>query len=448
MLKLFLIPAFLFTVTSFADCLPQERNPLVCPVSVVHLQALKKLRDCRGQQIGAESCIEKVKSTISNHAAFSLLGFTNTNKMSPAERNKLVRDFFSKHRKELLDEVSKQEFKARVKTPQRVPPSQVSQLLIDYRNHATRARMNPDNTAVKSAFTKFKAENREMLSLISRTFDSKKPAGSPGFYELLEKGDLRKVKVDVYKPMMMGDIDVANASWERVQALPDKITDKNGRVYDTKTLYKNQADRIVNELERQVLAGKSLNEALNSEKFKSWNYTRDQKRVLAQAVKDVAINSQIERGVELNEGRVRASRYVKSLNQGKKRRSSVGLKKIGFVSGAAVLSGAVAVAQIVIENQQTCEKAFPYTPVKYKQPFTAGLPDSHRCAMTTPKKGEKVPSKVGSWLYGNELDAVVILNSSTGGNSPCTYATLLYNAEFCTEKPTGTSGGQPASATR
>lgn len=429
-----LVLSLFFFHSAFADCIGNLRNQAVCPISVVHLQALKKLNDCRNQQIGSESCAEGVRSSVSSHPAYTLLGFTNANRLDPAERTQLVRDFLNKNRQTLLEEVSKAEFESRIKAPRRISQSEISQLLIDYRNHATRTRLNPSNAVARTQFNQFKNENRELLSLVSRTFDAQRPKGSPNFYQQLESGGLRSVRVQVYRPMMVGGVDIANASYETVSSLPDKIRDSDGKVYDKNSLYRNHAERVVDELEKQLLAGKSLNEALESGRFNTWSYSRPRKKALAQVVKDVAINSQIDRGVELNEARVRSARYLRSLDQSQRRtRTGAGLKRIGIFGGAAALSVAAGVAGIVIENQRSCDQAFPYTPTRYRQPFTTGLSEGMRCQMVMPQSVKDVPAKVKQWMFGNELDALVILNSFDGGNSPCTYVTSLYNAEFCSE---------------
>lgn len=428
-----------FKNMSFADCLQAAQGQPICPLTLNHLKAIHQMHKCEEQQIGSQSCMDNVKGGVTSDAAFTLLGFANAGKMSPQERHSLVKEFFKNNKEELRDAAARAEFDFRIKQPQLISHAEVNGLISEYRNHLTRIKSYPDNADLKSDFIEFKTKNKDQLSIISRLYDSQKSPNDPSFYDSFKKSGPKKIKFQVYKPMIVGGIDVANAKYEDVKKMADVVEDREGKKYNTKTLFKNQSERVVDELEKNLLSGMDLNEALKKGQFSSWKYDQMQTRRLGLAIKDVAIAAQIERGVEIPEKTVRASKYLKALKQGRVKTPSR-LKHIGMFSGGVAAIGAISIAQIMIENQQLCNTAFPYTPTSYRQPAVSGLGDESRCPMNMPKKGEELPQKVRAWLYGNEMDALVILNSFEGGNSPCTYATRVYNNYFCDENTDARSG--------
>lgn len=392
--------------------------------------------------MGAQSCMDDVKASTSSHAAFGLLGLANAGKMTAAERNQAVRDFFKNHREELLDQLGRSEFESRVKEPRRIPDHEIRGKIREYRAHRLRANANPNNAKVNRDFIEFKTKNRELLSTVSRLYDARRPDGSPSFYETIESNrGVTNLKFDAYRPMMVGNNDIANMSWEDMRNLPDKVTGTDGRTYDTRSLAKNQAARVLEELESEMLKGRDLNTILRNEKFRGWGYSSAQTRSLAISVKDVALRSQIEGGKTLTETHLRTARNVRAENRPAEAqgRSRLKLGRLGLAGGGALFAMGAGVAQIVMENQASCDRAFPHTVTKYRQPHTTGLGDASRCHMEMPGADSEVPAKVRAWLYGNELDAIEVLNSSSGGNSPCTYATRLYNVNFC--NPDGAAEG-------
>lgn len=439
--------SFLFLVFADyakAECLSTEPHPLTCPVDVQQLHNLKKMKDCRSQQVGSSSCIDELKKSASADPVYGFLGFTNAAKMTPAERAQAIRDFFKQRRADLVEQVGRSEFETRVRAGRQIPDNEIRGLLREYRAHQLRIRMNPNNAQLKSSFIAFKERNKESFQVVSRLYDARRPPGANSFYEDLDGKGIQRIRFKAYRPMLVGGFDVANADWDTLDNMPDKVTGIDGRSYDTRGLYKNQAERVVDELEQQMLRGKSLNQAFDSSAFQSWGYDAKQKRSLAMAVRDVGLRSQIEAGRGLTSAHLSGAQRIRAeTSRGTLKKGRLKIGRLGLAGTGMILGGALAVGQIVIENQASCDRAFPHVPTRYRQAFTTGLPDEMRCEMQMPVAGAELPGKVSTWLYGNELDAIDILNSSEGGNSPCTYVTRLYNENFCdgTESAVPADGG-------
>ncbi len=419
------------SIRTSASCLSMTDGFGTCPVGPAQVKSLQEASACSGTSSAVTTdqlrndCVARVASATSNHTLYSVFGVMGVDKQQPAWIREFIQTKMPPIKNSVVDEFARAEFEASVRGEE-INVATTRTKYYQLKTRADASTLTNRNMKAEKDFREF--NNSEEMRTIRRVYGL-----NPNNLNEFIARDTRLTKKVFYPNTQNGLLreDLANMDWDDV---PDSVTTTKGQRLGLKSKYVEDGHRIYNEVMTQLEQGKTLNEALSSQKLINMGVTGERKRRIGQVLVMAGRQFQLEANGESQ----RIANLTPRVTPGDGRKPRNKIRRLAM--GLGVVGMGVGVAWNLIQqgadNQAMCDQNYPYSETRFEKPAVSAATDpAFFCKMSEIDATKPIPNKALNLAKLPATEIAQILDSDLKSNSTCAYFVKQFNARFCTQAP-------------